>query len=99
MYTIVSYGTLGLGIPQSKASIVQALLSLGQIIGRPLTGLAQDRFGRINIAITLTLLAGIINLVLWLPATNFALLAAFSFFLGRALSLLYFDFFSLTDYK
>ena len=84
MYTVASYATIGLGETQANGAVIQSLLSAGQIVGRPFTGFVLDRFGRINMSILLTVIAGLCNLLIWLFAESFAVLGVFSFFLGES---------------
>lgn len=71
-----------IGLSAEQASVVNAILSLGTAIGRPLTGFASDHFGRINVAGALTCLCGVLCLVLWLPATSYGLLLFFALITG-----------------
>ena len=84
LYSIAIFATDGLGLSQSHGAIVQSLLAAGLMIGRPLAGLILDRFGRINIAIVLSILDGIACCTIWLPSRNFAALAVFAFIQGAA---------------
>lgn len=84
MYSVASYATDGLGLSQTEAAAVQSFLSAGLMIGRPLTGFALDRGGRVNIALLANVTAGITCWALWLPARSFAVLAVFAFLHGCA---------------
>ncbi|KAL2760043.1 hypothetical protein ACRALDRAFT_2038769 [Sodiomyces alcalophilus JCM 7366] len=53
------------GFSASQGSIIAAVLNLSQGIGRPLIGLASDRWGRINVCGIGTLLAALSTLFLW----------------------------------
>lgn len=44
---------------------------VSQGIGRPLIGLASDRYGRINVCTISTLIAGLSALAIWLPAGQY----------------------------
>jgi hypothetical protein len=60
-------------------------LSVSQGIGRPLIGLASDRFGRINVAAIGTLIAGLAAYFLWIFAgTHFPGLIVYALFGGFA---------------
>jgi MFS family permease len=78
-----------IGLSSSQGSILNAILNLGQMIGRPLIGLTSDRFGRINLAAAYTLGAGALIFALWIPAevapNPYALLLFFSI-VGGALA-------------
>jgi MFS family permease len=84
MYSVASYATDGLGLSQTEAAAVQSFLSAGLMIGRPLTGIALDQGGRVNIALLANVIAGITCWALWLPARSFAVLAVFAFLHGCA---------------
>jgi MFS family permease len=71
-----------IGLSEQQASTVNALLNLGTAIGRPLTGLASDRFGRIEVAGVLTCICGLLCFALWLPATSYGLLIFFALITG-----------------
>lgn len=82
LYNIAIFATDGLGLFQSHGAIVQSPMAAGLMIGRPLAGLTLDKFGRINIAIVLSILDGIACCAIWLPAKSFATLAVFAFVQG-----------------
>ena len=50
---------LSLGASQSTASITAILINLSTAIGRPLTGLISDRYGRITTALVCTFINGV----------------------------------------
>lgn len=82
LYSIAIFATDGLGLSQAYGAIVQSLLAAGLMVGRPLAGLILDKFGRINIAIVLSILNGVACCAIWLPARSFATLAVFAFIQG-----------------
>jgi MFS family permease len=84
LYSIAIFATDGLGLSQVYGAIVQSLLAAGLMVGRPLAGLILDKFGRINIAIVLSIFNGIACCAIWLTARNFATLAVFAFIQGGA---------------
>jgi MFS family permease len=84
LYSIAIFATDGLGLSQVYGAIVQSLLAAGLMIGRPLAGLILDKFGRINIAIVLSILSGIACCTIWLPARSFATLVVFAIIQGGA---------------
>ena len=57
-----------IGLTPQQGSIVGALLNLGQMLGRPLIGLASDKYGRLNVATFFTALEAIFVLAFWIPA-------------------------------
>ena len=74
--------SLSLGLSAHQASIVSAILNLGQCLGRPLVGLSSDRSGRINISCALSFLAGVLCLVFWIFAKSMAVVCIFAFLIG-----------------
>ncbi|KAH8900509.1 MFS general substrate transporter [Thozetella sp. PMI_491] len=82
LYSLATYSTDGLGLSQTQGAGLQSLLAAGQMIGRPLCGLVMDLGGRLNMAILLTILAGISCIAVWLPAQSFGVLALFAVIQG-----------------
>lgn len=66
-----------IGLDNSQAAIVTALLNLGTAIGRPFIGVVSDRFGRIKISGLITLLCSISVFAIWLPATSYGVTVFF----------------------
>jgi MFS family permease len=81
MYSIPSFAT-SIGLTPTQGSITNAILNLGQGIGRPPLGYFSDRFGRINMACFATALCGIWCFALWIPTQGFALLCIFALLAG-----------------
>ncbi|KXJ89203.1 major facilitator superfamily domain-containing protein [Microdochium bolleyi] len=69
VFSLVDY-CQSIGLSASNASLIGALFNLGQGIGRPIIGLASDRYGRLNVAQISTALTGLLCLVFWLPGTR-----------------------------
>ncbi|CAG7563244.1 unnamed protein product, partial [Fusarium equiseti] len=62
-----------MGFTSQQGSYASAVFNLSQAIGRPLIGLASDRFGRLNVAGISTLAASISTLLIWtLAGKSFA---------------------------
>lgn len=76
-YSLPSYAT-SLGLSPTQGSVVQALLSLGIGLGRPIVGYYSDRVGRINMALYMTVLCGVLCLTLWIFARSYAGLVVFA---------------------
>jgi MFS family permease len=76
-YSLPSYAT-SVGLSPTQGSIVQALLSLGLGLGRPVVGYYSDRVGRINMALCMTLTCGLLCLTLWILARSYAGLLVFA---------------------
>ncbi|KAF8581917.1 MFS general substrate transporter [Ramaria rubella] len=82
LFTLATYSTSGLRMSQARGASLQAILTAGQMVGRPLSGLAMDRFGRINMAVLLTFVSGLSCLVIWMFATSYGVLAFFAIVQG-----------------
>lgn len=67
-----------IGLSNSQAATISALLNLGIATGRPLIGIISDRYGRIETAGVITFICGILCFVLWLPGTSYATIILFS---------------------
>ncbi|KAI7200741.1 MFS monocarboxylate transporter-like protein [Hortaea werneckii] len=74
LYSLSSYAVQVVGLTQAQAGVITAVLNLGTGVGRPLIGLASDRFGRIEVAATLTLTCGLLLVAVWIPANNYGVL-------------------------
>lgn len=84
VFTLSSYA-IARGMSPHQGSILTAVLNGAQTIGRPLMGLAGDRFGRSNVTITLTTLITVLLFGFWIPAQTFVQLLIFSIFIGSCL--------------
>ena len=85
LYSLSNYGVQVVGLSQSQAGILTAVLNLGTGFGRPAIGLISDRYGRLEVAAGLTLFNGIIVFAIWLPANNFGVLIFFAIVSGACL--------------
>ncbi|KAJ4327409.1 hypothetical protein N0V84_002180 [Fusarium piperis] len=83
MYSLPTYAS-SIGLTPAQGAMSSALLNLGLALSRPLIGYISDSFGRINVAGVLTFLCTISCFSLWLPATTYGPLLAFSL-IGGAL--------------
>lgn len=81
IFTLSSYA-IARGMTPHQGSVLTAVLNGAQCIGRPLMGLAGDRFGRANVTIVLTFLLTIFLFAFWIPAHNFVQLLFFSICIG-----------------
>ncbi|KLU89300.1 hypothetical protein MAPG_08274 [Magnaporthiopsis poae ATCC 64411] len=59
------------GFTATQGAIVSAMFNLSQGLGRPLVGLASDRYGRINVAALGTLVASLSSFFLWIFVGKF----------------------------
>jgi len=89
LYTTATYATAALGLSQSQGATIQSILAAGQIFGRPLAGLGMDRWGRINIAIIFTFIAGFSCFVIWMLSRSFGVLGFFAFLQGKLFKAIY----------
>lgn len=78
LYSLSSYAVQVVGLSQSQAGILTAVLNLGTAFGRPCIGFASDKLGRIGIAACLTCFNGVICFAIWVPANSFGLLIFFA---------------------
>lgn len=84
LYSLSDYAT-SLGLDRQQATNLVGILNLGTAVGRPVIGIASDRFSRTNTAAVLTALCGIICFALWLPAKTFGMMVVFAFICGAIL--------------
>ncbi|KAK5467748.1 hypothetical protein LTS15_000721 [Exophiala xenobiotica] len=84
LYSLSDFA-LSIGLSRSQATQVTALLNMGTALGRPLIGVASDRFGRFGVSTTLTLVCGIACLVIWIPAASFGVTVFFGVLAGGIL--------------
>ncbi|KAL4977522.1 major facilitator superfamily domain-containing protein [Aspergillus desertorum] len=73
---------VSVGLSAHQASIVSALLNLGQGLGRPFVGMFSDKLGRVNIATFLTFLCGLFCLLIWTFARSMGLVSFFAVLVG-----------------
>lgn len=83
IYTISPYA-VARGMSQHQGSTLTAIMNGAQSIGRPLMGLAGDRWGRTNITVILSALLAIYMFAFWIPAYSFVQLIFFSILVGSS---------------
>ena len=81
LFSMSAYATL-VGLPASKASILTAVLNVGQTVGRPCFGLVADRFGRVNVTSSACLLIAVLIWAFWINAVTYAALVPFALLIG-----------------
>lgn len=81
LFSMSSYATL-VGLPASEASILTAVLNVGQAVGRPCFGLVADRFGRVNVTSSACLLIAVLIWAFWINAVTYAALVPFALLIG-----------------
>ncbi|KIW99631.1 uncharacterized protein Z518_11044 [Rhinocladiella mackenziei CBS 650.93] len=67
LFSLPAYAR-AIGLSAKQGSVLNAILNLGQMVGRPFIGLSSDRWGRLNNATFFTLLCGVVCFALWIPA-------------------------------
>jgi MFS family permease len=77
LFSLPSYART-IGLSAQQASIVGAILNLGQALGRPPVGYFSDSIGRLNMASSMTFLVGLFSLVIWMFAKSFGVLVFFA---------------------
>ncbi|USW56619.1 Putative major facilitator superfamily, MFS transporter superfamily [Septoria linicola] len=82
LYSLSNYAVVVVGLTQSQASILTAVLNLGTGFGRPAIGLASDRLGRIEVAACATLINAILIFGMWIPGNSYGVLIVFSILAG-----------------
>lgn len=88
VFSIPSYAR-AIGLSSSQGYILNAIVNVGQMVGRPLIGLSSDRWGRLNLACLYTFLSGVFIFAFWIPTemapSPYALLIFYSI-VGGALA-------------
>lgn len=74
-----------IGLDNSQAATVTALLNLGTALGRPFIGIISDHCGRIESAGFITLLCAISIFAIWIPATSYGITILFVIINGAIL--------------
>lgn len=81
LFSLPNYAR-SIGLTAKQASVVGALLNLGQALGRPCVGFYSDAAGRINIAGSCTFATGLFCLVIWVFAKSYGILIFFAILVG-----------------
>ena len=84
LYSLSNYA-VSIGLSQSQASVITALLNLGTAVGRPAIGFASDRWGRILIAGSLAMFTGLCCFCIWIPATSYGVLIFYAILAGSTI--------------
>ena len=77
IFSLANYANY-IGLDAQQASVVSALLNLGQGLGRPPIGYFSDTIGRMNMAGLMTLLCAVFSFAIWIPAKSYGVLIFFS---------------------
>ncbi|RFU25895.1 hypothetical protein B7463_g10442, partial [Scytalidium lignicola] len=86
LYSLSDFAS-SIGLSKTQAGNISAFLNLGTAIGRPAVGLISDKFGRIEVAGSLTLLGGLASFAIWIPAKTYAVTIFFSILVGTIFGL------------
>ena len=81
IFTLSPYA-VARGMTQHQGSSLTAIMNGAQSIGRPLMGLAGDRYGRANLTVLMTIILTILMYGFWLPAHTYVQLIFFSIMVG-----------------
>ncbi len=74
-----------IGLGSGQAAAITALLNLGTAVGKPVVGLASDKFGRIETAGSVTFLCFVSVFGIWVPATSYGATICFAIINGGIL--------------
>lgn len=77
IFSLANYAN-AIGLNAQQASVVSAILNLGQGLGRPPIGYFSDSVGRINMAMAMTFLCAIFTFAIWIPAQSYGVLIFFA---------------------
>ncbi|KAF7189786.1 putative transporter MCH2 [Pseudocercospora fuligena] len=77
IFSLANYAN-AIGLNASQASVVSAILNLGQGLGRPPIGYFSDNIGRINMAAMMTGLCALLSFAIWIPAQSYGVLLFFA---------------------
>jgi len=77
IFSLANYAN-AIKLSASQASIVSALLNLGQGLGRPPIGYFSDTIGRINMAGMMTFACAVFTFAIWIPAKSYGVLILFA---------------------
>lgn len=86
LYSLSDFA-LSIGLSSTKASQITAYLNLGTAVGRPFVGIASDRFGRFELAVSTTFLCGVLCVAVWIPAMSFGVTILFAVLSGAVLGM------------
>lgn len=76
---------LSIGLPPQRATDLIGFLNVGTTVGRPIIGIASDRFDRFDVAGALTFVCGLSCFAFWIPAQSYGLLVFFALLSGAIL--------------
>ncbi|CAO3589689.1 unnamed protein product [Absidia cylindrospora] len=71
-----------IGLNHQQGTELVAVLSAGNLLGRPLVGFTADKIGRLNADIIWTIVCGLSSFLIWMFAYNYGVLMAFGIIYG-----------------
>jgi MFS family permease len=66
----------------NQGTALVAVLSTGNLLGRPLVGFVSDKIGRLNADIIWTIICGLCSFLIWTFAYSYGVLLAYGFLFG-----------------
>lgn len=81
VFSLANYAK-SIGLGASQASVISAILNLGQGIGRPPTGYFSDNIGRINMAGLTAFFCALLTLIVWVLAKSYGVLIFYALVCG-----------------
>lgn len=85
-YVILLYSlsdfTISMGYSAKQGSYVSCMVSLGNLVGRPIVGYLADRYGPISIGAIVHLIVAIFSWAMWIPCRNLATAIIFALIEG-----------------
>lgn len=81
LYSLSAF-TTSLGYSSSQGAYVSCMISVGNILGRPVVGLLADKFGPITLGVIVHLIVAIFCWAMWIPCKNLATAIAFALIEG-----------------
>ncbi|RDW76124.1 hypothetical protein BP5796_06945 [Coleophoma crateriformis] len=81
LYSLSAFAT-SLGLSKTQSGNISAFLNLGTALGRPAVGFLSDRFGRMEVAGSLTFVGGVFCFAIWIPAKTYAVTIFFAIVVG-----------------
>lgn len=76
---------LSIGLSSQQATDLIGFLNVGTAVGRPIIGVASDKFDRFDVAGALTFVCGLSCFAFWIPAQSYGLMVFFALLSGAIL--------------
>lgn len=88
LYSLSAF-TTSLGYSSEQGSYVSCMVSVGNVVGRPIIGHIADRYGPISIGVLVHLLVAIFAWAMWIPCRNLATAITFALIEGALMGTLW----------